>query len=186
MEISLLHNLQTIVNARRNDKTEGRKKRKNNNTPSTTNVSPAPSTVNMSKFNKGDRLMVECTGSRIYEACYMFDSVLNQGMIWVNFDYCANKLTKAPTSCYVLILVTLVLIRKSKTPNYYQPGVIGTEMISSCCNRSRNRVETNLSELLINNEVPTKGISLENDKYNYLVTRNNMNFEKNANFAGNK
>ena len=36
--------------------------------------------------------MVDCARSRVHEAYYMFESVLNQGMISINFDFHINEL----------------------------------------------------------------------------------------------
>ena len=48
----------------------------------------------------------------MHEEYYTFDSVLNQGMIPVNFDGCVNKLTKVITSCCNFSLVGLESTRK--------------------------------------------------------------------------
>ena len=49
-------------------------------------------------------------------------------------------------------------------------------MTFSCCNRSRNRVATNLVELVL----PAFIVTLEDNRYTYLVTRNNINFNNNT------
>ena len=50
-------------------------------------------------------------------------------------------------------------------------------------NKSKNRIATNSSELSNNGEFSTDIISLENDEYTYIVARNNMNFDVNADFT---
>ena len=64
----------------------------------------------------------------MHEEYYTFDSVLNQGMIPVNFDGCVNKLTKVITSCCNFSLVGLESTRKGKILRYYQPEVMRTEI----------------------------------------------------------
>ena len=84
----------------------------------------------VSLFKKGNKSMIGCPGSIMYEVCYMFDSVMNQGMIWVKFDCCVNELTKALTFCCSLSSVGLESTRKKRIPKYYKPGVMGIEMTS--------------------------------------------------------
>ena len=143
---------------------------------------PAPRTINRSSFSKDDKLIVEYAGLRRYKAYYMFDSVLNQGMIWVKFDCRVNELTKSFSSCCSLWLVGLESRRKKKISTYYQPGVMEPEMILSSLIKFSNRVATNSSELVILTNIST----IENNEYTHLVTENSMNFNDNANFADDK
>ena len=48
----------------------------------------------ISSYTEGRKTMVDCPGLRPYKASYLFDSIINQGMIWVKFDCRQNKLHK--------------------------------------------------------------------------------------------
>ena len=66
--------------------------------------------------------MVECPDFRMYKACYIFDGVMKQGMIWVDIDCSVHKLAKALTSCCRVTSEAFKLTRKRISQTNMNPG----------------------------------------------------------------
>ena len=54
-------------------------------------------------------------------------------------------------------------------------------MATYCQRRIRNNVTTHRNLAL--NEIQTNVVTIDDDEYNYLVTRNTRNYSENANYA---
>ena len=75
-----------------------------------------------SNFTTGDKLLVEGVNSTLHEAKYMFDSIMNQGMIWVKFDSSfGNDLNKILSSICRTATAGMGT-RKKKASDYYGIG----------------------------------------------------------------
>ena len=86
--------------------------------------------IEISSYNEGNKIMLDCPGLGLYKENYLFDSIISSEMIWVKFHCPCNELYKVPsTSCN--LTTYNITTRKRKLTDFYRPGATVAENFSS-------------------------------------------------------
>ena len=122
--------------------------------------------------------MVDCPGLGQCEGIYLFDSIINLGMIWVKFDQHQNEFHKVLSSNYNFSIDSIPT-REGKATNFYQPGATRAENDSLFRgNTSGDRVVRYDGEIFNPTILPSNVNMLEQDAYLHQQGMNNLCFHE--------